>query len=63
MKGATAFTSCLHFQQLYGRDLGEQQAPGVAPAQVYLLQVLVEATLGKQVLLHLELFRQQWHLR
>ena len=36
----------LHFEQLDRRDFGQQQPPGVAPAQVDLLQVLVEPALA-----------------
>ena len=40
----------LGLEQLDRRHLVEQQPPGVAPAQVDLLQILVEAPLGEQVL-------------
>ena len=38
----------LHFEQLDGRHLGQQQPPGVAPAQIDLLQILIEPAFGKQ---------------
>ena len=39
------------------------QAPGIAAAQVHLLQVLVQAALGEQVLLAQQFLGQQRHLR
>ena len=53
----------LHFEQLHRRDLVHQQAPGIAPAQVDLLQILIEPSLRKQIALVRVVFRQQRHLR
>ena len=39
----------LRLEQLDRRDLGEQQPPRVAVAQVDLLQVLVERALGEEI--------------
>ena len=53
----------LRLEQLDRRDLGEQQPPGVALAQVDLLQVLVEPALGKEVALPTQILRQERDLR
>ena len=39
----------LHFQQLDRRHLGQQQPPGIAAAQIDLLQILIEPAFGKQI--------------
>ena len=49
----------LGFEQFDGRDLGEHEAPGIALAQVDLLQVLVEAAFGKEMGLGGEFFGQE----
>jgi hypothetical protein len=52
----------LHLEQLHGGHFGEQQPPRVAAAEIHLLQILIEAALGKEILLRRELLRQQRHL-
>ena len=39
----------LHLEQLHRRHLGHQQPPGVAAAQIDLLQILIEPALGEQI--------------
>ncbi len=39
----------MHFEQFHGRDFVEAEPPGVVLAQVHLLQVLIEESLGKEV--------------
>ena len=53
----------LHFQQFHGRHFGHEQPPGIALAQIHLLQILIELAFGKQTFLRGEFFRQQRHLR
>ena len=53
----------LHLEQLHRRDLGEQQPPRVALAQVDLLQVLVEPALGEQVAAAASVLGEQRRLR
>lgn len=53
----------LGFQQFHRGHFVHQQAPGVAPAQIHLLQVLIQASIREQVLLADQLIVQQRHLR
>ena len=41
----------------------EQQAPRVAPAQIDLLQILIESSLGEKIVLRCEFLGEQRHLR
>ena len=60
--GATALTSCTS-SSLDGRHVGEQQPPGVAIAQIDLLQILIEPAGGEEVRARDQLLGQQRHLR
>src|SRR5688572_10180915 len=53
----------LHLEQLHRRHLRQRKPPRVAPAQVHLLQVLVEHAFGKESLGLEILLRQQARLR
>ena len=53
----------LHLQQFHGGDFRQHQSPGIASAQVDLLQVLIKLPFGEQVLAGLHLLRQQAQLR
>ena len=52
----------LHFQQLDRRDLGQQQPPRIASAQIDLLQILIEPALGEKIAI-VPILRQQRNLR
>ena len=53
----------LHLEQLHGRHVGEQHAPGVALAQIDLLQILIESPLREEMRRGLVVLGQQRHLR
>ncbi|MNN80890.1 hypothetical protein D3C81_1976560 [compost metagenome] len=53
----------LRFQQLHRRHFSHAQAPGIAVAQIHLLQVLIQATFREQMTLAKQFVRQQRHLR
>ena len=52
----------MHFEQFHRRDLVQQQTPGVAAAQIDLLQVLIELTAREEIHLAGRVLRQQRHL-
>ena len=53
----------LHFEQLHRGDLGQQQSPRVPSAQVDLLEVLVQSSLGEKIAVRSMIVRQQRYLR
>ena len=60
--GAIAFTSCTSSSSTDGTSASSRRHE-FRPAQVHLLQVLIELAGGKQILLREQLFGQQRHLR
>ena len=53
----------LHFQQFHRRNFGQQQAPGIAAAQIHLLQILIEVAGRKQLLPDTHFVWQERQLR
>ena len=52
----------LDFEEFDGGDFGEQEPPGVAAAEIDLLEVLVEASFREEVFLAEELFGEEGEL-
>src|SRR3954468_8467839 len=52
----------MHFQQLNGGDFGHQESPGVAAAQIDLLEILVEKPLWEEADFLFDLARQHREL-